>query len=417
MTNIKSVHARQIFDSRGKPTIETIVVLENGLWERSSVASGITRGENEAVEMRDNDPDKYRGMGVDTAIKNVNEVIGPKIIGMDAYSQTKVDAAMIELDGTPDKSTLGANAILSVSQAVAKAAARNSGLSAAAYIRQFVTSDKKAKLPIPMFNMLEGGKHGVNLLNFQEFLIIPASSKTYQESLDQGIAIYNSLKRIIIERSQGTLLSDQAGFSPQLATNVDGFKLLKEAVETAGISYSLDVFSGLDAAANSFMAGNNYTLKDKSTPYSTEELIEYYKNISSDYSLIYLEDPFAQDDWEGWDKIQKTIGEKIMISADNLTKTNPYRLQMALDKKVLNGIVIKPIQIGTITEAIAVAEIAKFKGLKLIVAARSGETSDPFIADFAVGIMADYVKFGAPARERMSKYNRLLELQDEIKET
>lgn len=414
MAKIQSIHAAQIFDSRGKPTIETTVILEDGRWEKSSVPSGLARGSNEAVEVRDNNPDKYRGMGIESAIKNVNEIIAPKIVGMDSMSQAKIDGAMIEMDGTHDKSSLGANAILSVSQAVLKAAAKNAVLSPAAYVRQFMTGEGKIKIPIPMYNMLEGGKHGVNLLNFQEFLVIPASSKSFSESLDQGIAIYNALKKIIIERSQATLLSDQAGFSPQLATNIDGFTLIKEAVEAAGISFSLDVFTGLDAAANSFLAGSNYSLKDKSTMYSKDELIEYYKNLFGEFSVIYIEDPFAQDDWEGWEKMQKMLGDKVLIAGDDLTNTNPYRLQMAIDKKVIGGLVVKPVQIGTVTEAIAVVEIARYKGLKIIVGGRSGETADPFIADFAVGVMADYVKFGAPARERMSKYNRLLELSEEV---
>lgn len=357
---------------------------------------------------------KYDGKGVNSAIKNVNEVIAPSLVGMEALHQGEIDKAMITLDGTPNKSKLGANSILSVSQAVAKAAANSSVLPLALYLKQFSTADEKKRIPVPMFNLIEGGKHGGNSLNFQEFLIIPASSKSFSEGMEIGVSVYHALEAIIYERSQSALSAKEGGFSPELPSNQDGFNLLREAIESSTFSFSLDLFMGLDACAGSFLHGKEYKLKDRSEPYTQTDLVAYYKALATDYSLTYIEDPFGQDDWEGWKKIHHDLNEKLLITGDDLTSTNPYRLQLATDNNVIGGVVLKPSQIGTVTEAIAFAEIAKYKKLKVIVSGRSGETEDDFIADFAVGVGADYVKFGAPARERNVKYNRLLEIEQDI---
>lgn len=414
MAKISQITAREIFDSRGNPTVEAKVTLDDGTESSSSVPSGASIGTHEAVEIRDQDPARYNGMGVLKAVDNVNTQIAGALAGMEATEQSNIDRAMINLDGTPGKSKLGANAILSASQAVTKAAAKSSGLTLSAYIRQFVTSDQPIRIPMPIFNMVEGGKHAGSVLDFQEFLVIPASSKNFSEAFTIGATIYRTLKKILEERGLSTLVADEGGFSPDIGNNRAAVTFLKEAIDASGVAYSLDVFMGLDVAATSFHDGKTYRLIDRSTPYSDQDLIAYYQELFTDYSLIYIEDPFAENDIEGWKKMYTVLGEKTLIVGDDLVTTNPYRLGLALENQLVGGVVIKPNQIGSVSEAIAVAEIARFKGLKTIVSHRSGETEDSFIADFAVGIGADYIKFGAPARERMVKYNRLLQIEKEI---
>ncbi|HVZ67620.1 MAG TPA: phosphopyruvate hydratase [Patescibacteria group bacterium] len=414
MSKIKSIRARQILDSRANPTVEATVILSDGITARSAVPSGAVANTYEAIFLRDSDQNKYGGMGVLNAVKNINEIIAPKIEGMEVLEQQKIDKAMIELDGTPNKAKLGANATISVSQAVIKAGAQSSMLPTPLYIRQFVSGNFGKNIPIPMFNLIEGGKHGGQTINLQEVLLIPASSKSFSESLEMGARVYHALKKNIYERSQTTLNADEAGFSPALATNTEAFSLLKDSIEKAGFSSSLDAFMGVDASANNFVDGKLFKLKDRAVPYNTNDLVEFYRSLLNDFGLIYFEDPFPEDDWEGWKKMYEAIGDKAMIAGDDLTTTNPYRLQLALDNKVINAILIKPSQIGTVTEAIAVAEIARYTGLKIVVSHRSGETLDPFAAEFAVGIGADYTKFGAPARERIAKYNKLLEIEEEL---
>ncbi len=416
MPKIKAIKAREILDSRGIPTIETIVELASGIKARCSVPSGTSRGTYEAFELRDADPNRFGGMGVLTAVQNVNEVIGPKIVGMDVLDQQGIDSTMIEMDGTQNKSTLGANSILSVSCAVAKLGARASSLPPYLYLRQFVKSDAGKRLPIPMFNLLEGGKHASASLNFQEFLLIPASSKSYSDSLRIGTETYMSLKQDLFEKGETVLSADEGGFSPSLSTNQAGITVLREAIEHANFSYALDAFIGLDIAANSFLDGKLYKLSDRSVAYDMQDLAEFYKMLVTDFSIIYVEDPFSENDWNGWKKIAADLSSKTLIVGDDLTATNPYRLQEALNNNVIGGVVIKPNQIGTITEAVAVAEIARHKGLKIVASHRGGETADDFIADFAVGIGADFAKFGAPARERTIKYNRLLEIEKELED-
>ncbi len=413
MSKIKKVLARQIIDSRGIPTIETQVILSDDIAARSAVPSGVSKGTYEAVELRDGGP-KYGGMGVSQAVKNVNEIIGPKLEGMEILDQKKIDRTMIELDGTQNKSKLGSNAIISVSQAAVRAGAKSSLLPTPLYIRQFVNGNLGKKIPTPMFNVLEGGKHGSGELNLQEFLVVPASSKSFSEGLEIGLAVYHSVKKKVAEKGMTTLIADEGGFSPNLSSNQEGFALIKEAIDASGFVFSLDVFMGTDAAANSFIDGKVYRLKDKSVPYSASDLTEFYKNLFAEYALIYMEDLMGEDDWDGWKKVYQALGDKTIIAGDDLTTTNPYRLQLALDNKAINGIIIKPNQIGTITEAIAVMEIARYTGLKVIVSHRAGETTDPFIADFAVGVGADYMKLGAPARERIVKYNKLLQIEEEL---
>lgn len=417
MAKIKQIITREILNSKGMPTIETTVILNDGKAGTASTPTGTSVGSYEASELRDRDDKHFQGNGVLKPISNIEEIIAPAILGMDATKQHEIDKKMIELDGTQNKGRLGSNAMLSVSMAVAKAAAKSALLPTFLYLREFVNKENTTiKIPTPAFNILNGGKHAGNNTNFQEYMVIPASSKTYSESLDMAVVLYNSLRKIMEQNNFATLVGDEGGFAPKLQTNKDGLNLLKQAIEATSFRYGFDVFLGLDVAATNFFQEGKYHIKDKTMPLSTDGLIEYYEELNKEFHLLYLEDPLAQDDWNGWSKICSSISQQTLIVGDDLTATNPYRLQMALDKKTITGIIIKPNQIGTVIEAMAVVEIARQAGLKIIVSHRSGETNDDFIADFAVAVSADYVKFGAPVRgERVAKYNRLLAIEKEIK--
>lgn len=418
MAKIKQIISRQILDSRSNPTIETTVFLDNGFFGTAAVPSGASVGTHEAVELRDKDPQKYQGMSVLKAIENIEKIITPKITGMEANKQSEIDHAMLELDGTPNKAKLGANAILSVSIAVCKAAAQDSFLPLYAYISQFTKDqDQELKIPTPLFNLINGGKHASDGINFQEFLVIPASSKHFSEGLEIGVNIYKSLKTTLKENGVSTLIGDEGGYGPTLSNNQEALSLLNQAVLAAEHRSGYDVFFGLDVAASSFYRENKYHIKDKSMDLSSKDLINYFEDLNKNYHLLYLEDPMSEDDWEGWTEINSRISQNTIIIGDDLTVTNPLRLQTALDKKAISGIIIKPNQIGTVIETLAVVEMAKSAGIKITVSHRSGETNDDFIADFAVGVGADYAKFGAPARgERVAKYNRLLEIEAQLKE-
>lgn len=422
MSKIKQIKAIEILDSRGNPTVETTVVLSDGALGTASCPSGASIGTYEAVELRDHNEKHFAGLGVLKAIENIQNIIAPKLLGLDALRQQEVDKTMIELDGTQNKSRLGANATLSVSMAVAKAAAQSSILPLFLHLRQFIKRETSPdqtiplKIPTPLFNLINGGKHADDNLDFQEFLIIPASSKQYVESLEMATSIYKSLKEIFKKRNFSILVGDEGGFAPKLAANLDAFALLKEATDLSLYRLGFDVFLGLDAASNSFFENGQYRLRDKATSISSDDLIAYYEEAKKQFELLYLEDPLAEDDWDSWTKLCLKLSQNTIIAGDDLTVTNPYRLAMALDKKAISGIIIKPNQIGTVIEALAVVEVAREAGLKIIVSHRSGETNDDFIADFAVASGADYVKFGAPVRgERVAKYNRLLHIEEQIK--
>ncbi len=417
MAKIKQITAREILNAKGNPTIETTVILNDGKSGTASCPSGTSVGNYEATELKDHDEKRYLGNGVLKAISNINEVITPAILGIEATKQQEVDKRMIELDGTQNKSRLGANAILSVSMAVAKAAAKSSLLPTFLYLREFVKKEGTAiKIPTPLFNILNGGKHAGGNADFQEFMVIPASSKSYSESLNMAVNLYDSLRNTLGQNNMTTLIGDEGGFAPTLPTNKEGLELLRQAIQSTQFRYGFDVFLGLDTAATNFFHEGKYRIKDKAMQLSPSDMISFYEEINKDFHLLYLEDPLAEDDWEGWSKIAGTLTEQTIIVGDDLTATNPYRLQMAMDKKAITGIIIKPNQIGTVIEALAVVEVARQAGIKIIVSHRSGETNDDFIADFAVAVSADYAKFGSPVRgERVAKYNRLLEIEREIK--
>ncbi len=417
MAKIKHVFAREILNAKGNPAVEATVILNNDVKGVASCPSGTSVGNFEAAELKDHDPNRFNGMGVLKAVDNVNNAIAPKIVGIDAEKQPDIDKIMIELDGTINKSRLGANAILSVSMAAAKAAARTSVLPLFIYLRQFSQNKNlPLKIPSPAFNIINGGKHAGGNLEFQEFLVIPATFKTFSESLMMVDNIYFALKKRIEQNNGLTLVGDEGGFSPQVATNYDAITLLKQSIEDSKFRFNYDVFMGMDLAANNFFTQGKYKIRDKSQPLSTDELLEYYKNLNNEFHFLYLEDPFSDNDFEGWTQITQELSNQTLIVGDDLIATNPYRLQIALDKKAVTAVIIKPNQIGTVIEALAVVEVARQSGFKIIVSHRSGETNDDFIADFSVAVSADYAKFGAPARgESVIEYNRLWEIETHLK--
>lgn len=417
MAKIKQILSREILNAKGHPSIETTVILTDGASGVASSPSGTSVGKYEAVEIRDMDEKKFQGQGVQNAILNIEEIIAPSLLGMDASRQQDIDKKMIDLDGTHNKARLGANATLSVSMAIAKAAARSSVLPLFLYLREYIKKENvPLKIPTPAFNVINGGKHAQGALDFQEFLLIPATSKTYDESLNIGTSVYFSLSKLLQTNNLSTLIGDEGGFSPAVQTNQDALVLLKQAIESSNLRLGFDVFLGLDAAANNIFSETKYHIKDKSIALNSKEMIDFYALLNKDYHFLYLEDGLSEDDWEGWTELCMQLSQQTLIVGDDLTVTNPYRLQTALDKKTITGIIIKPNQIGTVIESLAVVEMARQAGLKIIVSHRSGETNDDFIADFAVAASADYVKFGAPVRgERVAKYNRLLQIEKQIK--
>jgi enolase len=417
MAKIKQISAREILNAKGNPTIEATVILSDGATGIASCPTGTSVGRYEAVDLKDGDQARYRGLGVLNAIINIDKLIAPNLIGMDASKQQEIDKKMIDLDGTPNKARLGANATLSVSMAVAKASAKSSVLPLFLYLREFIKKESlPLKIPTPLFNLINGGKHAEDNFDFQEFLIIPATSKPYEEALRMATDIYSSLRKNIETNNLSTLIGDEGGFSPKLASNQDALLLLKRSVDSANLRLGFDVFFGMDTASNNFYSENSYHLKDKSSSLSTKDLIAFYKMLNEQYHFLYLEDGLNEDDLDGWSELREQLGNETLIVGDDLTATNPFRLQMALQKKAITAIIIKPNQIGTVMEALAVVEMAREAGLKITVSHRSGETNDDFVADFAVAASADYVKFGAPARgERVAKYNRLLQIQHQLK--
>ncbi len=417
MAKIKQITAREILNAKGEPTIETTVILADGAVGIASAPSGTSIGKYEAVDLKDNDEKRYQGKGVINAITNIDKILSPLLVGMDAVNQQLIDKKMIEIDGTVNKSKIGGNAILSVSIAVAKASARSAVLPLFLYLREYIKKEnQQLKIPTPCFNVINGGKHGGKSLDFQEFLVIPATSKKYSESLEIGTRVYFSLKKVIENNNLSSLVGFEGGFSPKLSSNQDALVLIKQAIEESNLRAGFDMFLGIDAASDTFYNENKYTIKDKSTTLTSKDLISFYKMLNEQFHLLYLEDGLSEDDWDGWKDLYTAMSAQTMIIGDDLIATNPFRLSEAISKNAISAVIIKPNQIGTIIEAMAVCEMAKQAGLKVIVSHRSGETNDDFIADFAVSVGADYVKFGAPVRgERVAKYNRLLTIESQLK--
>lgn len=418
MAKITEIKAHEILDSRGNPTVETTVVLEDGAVGISSVPSGSSVGKYEAVEFRDGDEKRFSGMGVLKAVAIVNEKIGPRLIGQEGTKQQDIDTMMVILDSTENKANLGANSILSVSQAVARAASLSLHVPLFQYLGTCAFGNQYTigKIPIPIFNLINGGLHGVSNLDFQEFLVIPASSKSTSEAVSIAVNIYHKLKDLLVGRNANYSVGDEGGFTPNFFTNVDGLVIMTDAMREAGYRLGFDAFLGLDLAASHLKNDGGYKIRDRSSAFSQGEFIDYCELLHKNYNILYFEDPLDQDDWDGFTEITKRLSETSYIVGDDFIATNQKRLDQAIAKKSINSVVIKPNQIGTVTEAIHVALSAKKAGLRTVVSHRSGETTDDFIADFAVAVEADYAKFGAPVRgERVVKYNRLLRISEDLK--
>ena len=405
ITNIK---AREILDSRGNPTVEVDVTLENNMMARAAVPSGASTGEREALEMRDNDKNRFGGKGVLNAVKNVNERIKPVIVGMDVFDQYSIDTAMLELDGTKTKSNLGANAILGVSMACLKAAAKARNIPLYKYVGEGTT------LPVPMMNILNGGAHADNRLDFQEFMIIPQRD-TFHERVRVGSEVFHALKKVLNERKLSTGVGDEGGFAPDLNSNTEGFELIMEAIKKAGYEPGKDVKLAIDVAASEFYKDGKYNLVGEGRSLTTDELIDFYKELVSKYPIISIEDPVDENDWEGFAKITKELGDKIQLVGDDLFVTNKECLQKGIDMKAGNAILLKVNQIGSITETLETIKLAKENGYKTIISHRSGETEDTTIADLAVGLDLGQIKTGSMSRtDRICKYNQLMRIEEEL---
>lgn len=420
MPRIQRIWAREILDSRAHPTVEAACQLDSGAIAVASVPSGASTGSHEALELRDKDMNRYRGKGVLKAVNNVNQIIGPSLVtaGVDPTNQQDVDNRLLQLDGTENKSRLGANAILAVSIAVAKAGAMAQRVPLYQWINKLCLQkgiQANLKVPTPLFNMINGGLHGAGNLDFQEFHVIPATSKSFSEGLRLGAEVYMLIGENLAHRGAIHSVGDEGGYAPNLFTNADALEVLVEAIRQTPYQLGRDVFLGLDVAANTFYENNVYTIRDKSAPLSEDMLIEYYKEINGMYHLAILEDPVHEDQWEGWKKVRQALGNQVTIVGDDLLATNPKRVQKAIAEGACNALLTKPNQIGTISETLDVIKLARSAGWKVIVSHRSGETNDMFAAEFAVGVGADYIKSGAPARgERVVKYNRLSSIEVEL---
>lgn len=420
MAKIHKIWAREILDSRATPTVEAACQLDNGIIAVASVPSGMSTGSHEALELRDGDATRYWGKGVLKAVSNVNNILGPAVASsqIDVEDQQKLDELLISADGTENKSKLGANSILAVSEVILKAAAAAKNIPIYSWVEQLSKLHgitPRVHAPTPLFNMINGGLHGAGNLDFQEFFVIPASSKTYSEGLRVGVEIYMTIGNNLTRRGAIHSVGNEGGYAPNLFTNTDALEILVESIREANYQIGRDVFLGLDVAADTFYKGGVYTIRDKSTPLNETAMIEFYKEVNNMYHLAVLEDPLYEDGWEGWNKLREAFGDQMTIVGDDLLATNPKRVQKAIAEKSCNAILVKPNQIGTVTETLNVIKMCRDANWKVIVSHRSGETNEFLIADFATGVGADYVKFGAPARgERVAKYNRLLSIEAEL---
>ena len=408
---IKSINAREILDSRGNPTVEAMVVLSDGTTGVAAVPSGASTGIYEALELRDGDKKRYSGQGVLKAVQNVKEVIAPALIGMSIEKRAVIDNKMLELDGTPDKSKLGANAILGVSLAVTRATANSSAVP----LYRYLGGSSKLLLPVPMMNILNGGKHAADSTDFQEFMVVPAGADSFKEALRMGAEVYHALKKVIKDRKLNTNVGDEGGFAPSVSSNKEAIELILAAIDIAGYKAGKDCFIALDPASSSFYENGKYMLTREGVSYTGSEMVDYYANWASNYPLISIEDGLAEDDWDAWVEITSKIGKKVQLVGDDLYTTNVKRLEQGINKKASNSILIKPNQIGTLNETLAAIDMAKGVGWTTVISHRSGETEDPFIADLAVATDAGQIKTGAPCRsERVVKYNRLLMIEEEL---
>jgi enolase len=409
MSLIESIHARQILDSRGNPTVEVDVVTESGAFGRAAVPSGASTGTHEAVELRDGDKKRYVGKGVTKAVENVNTKIAEEIVGFSVYDQNLIDKIMLELDGTPNKGNLGANAILGTSLAIAKAAAMDAGLP----LYRYIGGVNANTLPVPMMNILNGGSHADNKIDFQEFMVMPVKADTFSESLRMGTEIFHTLKKVLHDKHLSTNVGDEGGFAPNISSNEEAIEVVLQAIEKAGFKPGEDVFIAMDAATSEFFdaSKNAYTFKKSSgKTISSDEMVEYWVNWANKYPIISIEDGMAEDDWNGWKKLTEKTGDDLFV-------TNVKRLQEGIDKGVANSILIKVNQIGSLTETIDAVNLAKRNAYKSVMSHRSGETEDSTIADLAVALNTGQIKTGSASRsDRMAKYNQLIRIEEELGE-
>ncbi len=414
MAAIEFVHAREILDSRGNPTIEVEVALEDGSWGRAAVPSGASTGDNEALELRDGDKSRYGGKGTLQAVEHVLTEIADEVVGMEATDQVGIDETMIELDGTPTKANLGANAILGVSLAVAKAAANSLELP----LYRYIGGVEARILPVPMMNILNGGKHAENSTDMQEFMILPVSAPTFAEGLRWGAETYQALKSVLKSKGYNTNVGDEGGFAPSLKSNAEAFEVIMTAIEKAGYKAGADIYLGMDPASSEFYKDGKYVLAKEGKSLSSAELIEFYAKLVAQYPIISIEDGLAQDDWDGWKLLYQKLGSKIQLVGDDLLVTNVKFVERAIKEQACNSLLCKVNQIGTLTEAIDASRMAQRAGWTVVVSHRSGETEDATIADIAVALNAGQIKTGAPCRsDRIAKYNQLIRIEEDLGET
>ncbi|KAB0669588.1 phosphopyruvate hydratase [Oryzomonas sagensis] len=412
MSEIVDVYAREILDSRGNPTLEVEVFLESGAFGRAAVPSGASTGEREALELRDGDTSRYLGKGVLKAVDNVNNQIADEIVGMESDDQIGIDMKMLELDGTEYKSNLGANAILGVSLAVAKAAAEEAGQP----LYKYIGGAGARELPLPMMNILNGGAHADNNVDIQEFMIMPAGAKSFAEALRMGAEVFHALKSVLKGKGYNTAVGDEGGFAPNLKSNEEALEVIMEAIAKAGYKPGEDVLLALDVASSELFEDGVYTLENEAEPKkSSDQLIDFYENLVNKYPIISIEDGMAENDWDGWKKMTERLGKRIQIVGDDLFVTNPKILKEGIQKGIANSILIKLNQIGTLTETLEAIEMAKRAGYTTVISHRSGETEDTTLADLAVAVNAGQIKTGSLCRtDRVAKYNQLLRIEDEL---
>ncbi|KAA0258553.1 phosphopyruvate hydratase [Deferribacter autotrophicus] len=412
MTDIIEIYAREILDSRGNPTIEVEVITSGGFVGVAAVPSGASTGEHEAIELRDGDPERYNGKGVLKAVQNVNEIIADELEGIDVLEQKLIDDILCDIDGTKNKSKLGANAILGVSLACAKAAANALDIP----LYRYIGGAFAHQLPVPMMNILNGGNHADNNVDIQEFMIMPTGASSFKEALRMGVETFHALKKVLNEKGYNTAVGDEGGFAPNLQSNEEAIEVILQAIEKAGYKAGEDIYIALDVASSELYKDGKYILAAEKKPEKTvDEMIEYYKYLVAKYPIISIEDGLAEDDWEGWKKLTEALGDKVQLVGDDLFVTNTERLQRGIEEKIGNSILIKLNQIGTLTETLAAIEIAKRAGYTCIISHRSGETEDTTIADLAVAVNAGQIKTGSACRtDRICKYNRLLRIEDEL---
>ena len=411
MFEIKAIKAREVLDSRGNPTVEVDVCLANGILGRAIVPSGASTGQFEAVELRDGDKKRYLGKGVTKAVNYVNTIIAPQLVGKDVRMQVEIDQFLIHLDGTENKANLGANAILGVSLACAKAAAKASNMS----LYRYIGGTNAKVLPAPMMNILNGGKHADNTVDIQEFMIMPLGAPTFKEALKVGTEVFHALKAVLKDKGYSTAVGDEGGFAPNLKSNEDAFLVIVEAIEKAGYTAGEDVYIAIDVASSELYKDGKYHLTGEGVEKTAEEMIDFYEAMIKKYPIISIEDGLDEDDWAGWKSMTERIGEKVQLVGDDLFVTNTKRLGRGIDNHTANSILIKVNQIGTLTETLEAIELAKEAGYTAVISHRSGETEDVTIADIAVAVNAGQIKTGAPSRtDRVAKYNQLLRIEEEL---